>query len=321
MLPLAALRRRDRVDSSEKTDPHSFDPCETHGIGNRPGWRLYASSAALGWRNLFVSSQTETPEEADYSSVRHDLLVVFRDGPARVRLRFAGRGAVKQIAAGGSTLCPGGEGFTVRLFDTVDSAHIYLRHEMIERVIDERGIGGTSPRLQPFIGIQDPLLEHLAFACIAALSKPSKWASLYVDHLAWALAAHTIEAAHGEGLRLRATAIPSHGLTDRQLRRVEDYMFDHLDGNLSIEELATAARLSPVYFARQFKLRTGSTPHRYLRSLKIERAKQLLRNDCMPIAEVALICGFCHQQHMTKVFRDECGETPASFRRAGAIFG
>ena len=104
----AELRRSDRT-SSEAADPQSFEPGETHGICNRPGWRVHASSAALGWRNLFVSSQTETPEEADYGSVRHHLLVVNRNGPASVSLKVAGRSAVKQIAAGGATLCPGGE--------------------------------------------------------------------------------------------------------------------------------------------------------------------------------------------------------------------
>lgn len=310
----AELRRSDRT-SSEAADPQSFEPGETHGICNRPGWRVHASSAALGWRNLFVSSQTETPEEADYGSVRHHLLVVNRNGPASVSLKVAGRSAVKQIAAGGATLCPGGEGFTVRVFDTVDSAHIYLRHDMIERVIDERGIATTSPPLQPFFGAYEPLVEHLALACVAALNRPSKSASFYVDHLAWAMAAHLVET-HGRG-SIVPSIVHYPGLTDRQLNRVEEYMLDHIDGDLGVEDLAAAAGLSPVYFARQFKLRTGSSPHRYLRSLRVKRAKELLRNDDMSIAEIALICGFCHQEHMTRVFRVECGTTPAAFRRGG----
>ncbi len=309
----AELRRSGGVDYSQAVDPHSFDPNETHGICHRPGWRVHATSAALGWRNLFVSSQTETPEEAEYGSVRHHLLVVHRNGPASVSLKVAGRSTVKQVAAGGSTLCPGGEGFRVRIFDTVDSAHIYLRHDMIERVIDERGTAITSPHVQPFFGLQEPLVEHLALACVAALNKPSKSASFYVDYLAWAMAAHLVET------RGRGSVAPSivryPGLTDRQLKRAEEYMLEHMDGDLRVEDLAAAAGLSPVYFARQFKLRTGSSPHRHLRSLRVKRAKELLRNEYISIAEIALNCGFCHQEHMTRVFRAECGTTPAAFRR------
>jgi AraC family transcriptional regulator len=105
------------------------------------------------------------------------------------------------------------------------------------------------------------------------------------------------------------------GLTDRQLKRAEAYMLEYMDGDLGVENLATAAGLSPVYFARQFKLRTGCSPHRYLRSLRVKRAKELLGNDYMSIAEIALNCRFCHQEHMTRVFRAECGTTPATFRR------
>jgi AraC family transcriptional regulator len=308
----AGLRRGGRVDASPAANQHGFDPCEAHGVHSRRRWRPHASSAALGWRNLFVSSQTEIPEVAEYGSVRHHLLVVHHNGPASVSLRMAGRTTIKQIAAGGSTLAPGGEGFTVRILDKLDSTHIYLRHEMIERVIDERGIAASAP-LQPFFGIHEPLVEHIALACVAALGEPSKSTSFYVDHLAWAMAAHLVET-NGRGSIMPSTAHYS-GLTDRQLKRVEEYMIEHMDGALGVEDLAAAAGLSPVYFARQFKLRTGCSPHRHLRSLRIRRAKELLGNDHMSIAEIALSCGFCHQEHMTRVFRAECGTTPAVFRR------
>ena len=104
------------------------------------------------------------------------------------------------------------------------------------------------------------------------------------------------------------------GLTDRQLKRAEEnILLEHLDDGFGLEDLSTAAGLSPVYFARQFKLRTGSSPRRHLRSLRVKRAKELLRGDCGSIAEIALICGFCHQEHMTRVFRTECGTTRPPF--------
>jgi AraC family transcriptional regulator len=306
----AGLRHSGRIVSSPNGD--SFDPHNGHG---RRNWRLHKTSVPLGWRNLFASSQTEIPEEADYGSVRDHLLVVHCNGPARVSLKMGGRSAVTQVAAGGSTLCPGGEGFTVRIFDQVDSAHIYLRHEMIEQIIDERGMAASVPQIRPFFGSHDALIEQLAFACVRLLENPSKSAAFYVDHLAWAMAAHLVETCGG------SSSVPSMrsstGLTDRQLRRADEYMLEHLDDDLLVEDLAVAAGLSAVYFARQFKLRTGCSPHRYLRSLRVRRAKQLLRNDCLSIAEIAITCGFCHQEHMTRVFRAECGTTPAAFRRSG----
>jgi AraC family transcriptional regulator len=309
----AEARRGARVEAWQLNS--AFDPSETHGIYNRLGCTLHASSAALGWRNLFVSTLTEPPWEATYGSVRHHFLVVQRNGPVRLSLKVGGHSATKRVAAGGCTLCPGGEGFTVQIADAVENAHIYLRDEMIEQVIAERGGRGTaSSKLEPFFGLHEPLIEQLALACTAALKEPSPSNSLYIDHLAWALAAHLVEVS-ARGLGSRYLERPK-GLTDRQLRRVEEYMRNLLDHAIAVDDLAAAAGLSPVYFARQFKLRTGFTPHRYLRSIRIARAKQLLLDDRVPIAEIALLCGFCHQEHMTKVFRSECGTTPSAFRRA-----
>jgi AraC family transcriptional regulator len=302
-----------RSGTSQAAGPLGFGPGEAHVAFTRRAWRVHASSAASGWRNLFVSSQTEIPEEADYGNSRHHLLVVHCNGPASVSLRMAGRTTVKKIAAGGSAFVPAGEGFTVRIFDTVDSAHVYLHRDLIGRIADERGSAIKAPQMQPFFGVQDPLLEHLALSCVAALDQPSKTASLYVDHLAWAMAAHLIEIQ--ERVSLTPSPASRSGLADRQLRRVREYMLERMHGHLGVEELAAVAGLSPVYFARQFKLRIGCSPHRYLRSLRVKRAKELLGYDYMSIAEIALNCGLCHQEHMTRVFRAQCGTTPAAFRR------
>jgi AraC family transcriptional regulator len=79
--------------------------------------------------------------------------------------------------------------------------------------------------------------------------------------------------------------------------------------------VAKASGLSPSHFARRFKSATGAPPHQYLMAMRVERAKRrLLARE--PIAEIALECGFTHQEHLTRVFRRLTGMTPASYRRA-----
>jgi hypothetical protein len=70
------------------------------------------------------------------------------------------------------------------------------------------------------------------------------------------MAAHLVQTP-GRGSMVPSVAHCS-GLTDRQLRRVEEYMLQYMDGDLGVEDLAAAAGLSPVYFARQLKLRTAA---------------------------------------------------------------
>jgi AraC family transcriptional regulator len=73
--------------------------------------------------------------------------------------------------------------------------------------------------------------------------------------------------------------------------------------------------LSVSQFSRQFKARTGLAPHRFLLGLRVEHACRLLGTDQLPIAEVAIRCGFSHQEHLTRVMRAQLGTTPGAVRR------
>jgi AraC family transcriptional regulator len=65
-----------------------------------------------------------------------------------------------------------------------------------------------------------------------------------------------------------------------------------------------------------FKLATGETPYHYLRTRRLERARMLLADDTMPLAELALECGFANQAHFTAAFSREVGISPGRYRRA-----
>jgi AraC family transcriptional regulator len=111
------------------------------------------------------------------------------------------------------------------------------------------------------------------------------------------------------------TGAPIGGLTRAQVERAIDYMETNLSEPLSLADVANASGLSPSHFARRFKSATGAPPHQYLMAMRVERAKRLLMQR-EPIAEIALACGFTHQEHLTRIFRRLTGATPASFRRA-----
>jgi AraC family transcriptional regulator len=94
-------------------------------------------------------------------------------------------------------------------------------------------------------------------------------------------------------------------------------MHARLADPLSLAELARAAGLSVSQFARRFKISTGSAPHQYLLGLRVDAAARLLRASSRPIADIAVTCGFTHQEHLTRVLRARLGTTPAALRRAG----
>jgi len=85
--------------------------------------------------------------------------------------------------------------------------------------------------------------------------------------------------------------------------------------SITLADIAASCGLSPTVFARRFKQSTGMPPHQHLVQLRVERAKRLLEGG-LPIVEVALACGFAHQEHLTGTFRRFTGSTPAAFRRS-----
>ncbi|MBX5477997.1 MAG: helix-turn-helix domain-containing protein [Pyrinomonas methylaliphatogenes] len=106
------------------------------------------------------------------------------------------------------------------------------------------------------------------------------------------------------------------GLIDRRLRRAVELMYAQLDRELSLEEMAAAAYLSPFHFARLFKKATGTTPHAYLAALRLARAETLLAQTDLSITEIAGRVGYSSPSHFAKAFRRATGLSPRVFRAA-----
>jgi AraC family transcriptional regulator len=106
------------------------------------------------------------------------------------------------------------------------------------------------------------------------------------------------------------------GLVDRRIRRAVELMHARLAENLPLEEIASAAHLSPFHFARLFKKLTGATPHAYLGNLRANRAQALLADTDLSITEVSTRVGYDSPSHFAKAFRQATGLSPRAFRNA-----
>ena len=101
-----------------------------------------------------------------------------------------------------------------------------------------------------------------------------------------------------------------------RLKRVLQYVDDHLAAKITLQDLATVAGLSRMHFAAQFRAAVGMRPHEYLLKRRIERAEELLKQARVSLVEVALTVGFQTQAHFTTVFKRFAGDTPYQWRSA-----
>jgi AraC family transcriptional regulator len=180
--------------------------------------------------------------------------------------------------------------------------------DLLRRLAAENGLAPAAADLAPRFGLRDPGLSALATAFRAQRDSgrvspgfAQSWATLAL-------------------LRIMRLAPRDGGLNpalDRdRFATVRDHVEQNLDGDLGLERLAQVAGTSVFHFARAFRRATGRPPHAYVLARRVERAKALIRDGQMGLAEIAFACGFSGQSHLTSVFRKEVGETPGRWRAA-----
>lgn len=92
------------------------------------------------------------------------------------------------------------------------------------------------------------------------------------------------------------------------------YINDHLAWELSLEDLAAQAALSPFYFSRLFKKETGFSPHRYILATRVSNAKFLLQSTGDSVKSICFTVGFTSESSFCTTFKKETGLTPSEYR-------
>lgn len=276
---------------------------DTNGILAQPWIQPERTTTGLGLTGVYLSAQRERPYRAEFAPARSHQLILHTTGPAGVR---RGTGAARTVPIGGLFLQPAHRELTVELCDPLDTVHVYLADDLVRPGAD----------LAEELGVRDPLLEQLIIALDTAVRAWQPAARAYAEQLGLMIAAQLAHRHTGQ----EPPSLPRparRGLSEHRFERVRELIAARLAEPLSLADLAAVTGLSVSQFARQFTARTGQAPHRYLLRERLDRAVLLLRTGSAPIAEIAVHCGFSHQEHLTRVMRARLGTTPAALRRAG----
>ncbi|CAN5223139.1 AraC family transcriptional regulator [soil metagenome] len=270
--------------------------------GQLAATRLFSGSSPLGMTETIPAEESflcelQLSEVADHETWRRGRLMLKRGYP-KDAIRILDLRDESRTFAG----------------SLLDALSFYMPLSVIDEFADDVGaprVGGL--RCEP--GITDPVIAHLGATLLPALHAPEDTSQLFFDHLALAVSAHLLHRYGG----LRAPArVPVGGLSAARERKGKELLARRIDGNISIAEVASACGLSRAHFSKAFRHSTGTTPHQWLQQHKVDKARQLLSATRLPIAEIAIACGFADQSHLTRTFTRQVGMAPATWRRAAA---
>ncbi|KRQ12708.1 hypothetical protein AOQ71_16365 [Bradyrhizobium manausense] len=199
----------------------------------------------------------------------------------------------------------------VRFQDPFDFLYLYLPHSALSGLASELEAAHVQFDIAAGTNIRDPVVAHLGKCLLPALERPHEANELFVGSVAMALNTHFL---HTYTSILPVDRLQRSGLTPWQLRIAKDLIRAHLDGEVSLADIATECGLSTAHFARAFKISTGTPPHRWLMDQRIEESKRLLVGSSLPLIDIAIKCGFADQSHFTRAFSARVGTTPGRWR-------
>lgn len=267
--------------------------------------RTYCSWGDAGWRSLLVQCFDHAPaaEELQLPGVADLHLVLCVAGDVTMRTRADGKPVRRRWVPGRLELMVPGRA-SVRDYRTTSAMRtiqVHIPSAVVDRVAAE--LGGARPDFEALSAeVGDPVVEQL----IRALPAAHGANDLYAESAATFLATH---------LLTQGRPKPLPGPENAAVRAGIAVMRERLAEPLTLADIAAAAHLSVYHFIRVFRAATGETPRRFLTRLRIERARRLLADDTLSIAQIADRCGFASPGALSTAFLGEVGVRPSVYRK------
>ncbi|MCR5754810.1 MAG: AraC family transcriptional regulator, partial [Acetatifactor sp.] len=102
--------------------------------------------------------------------------------------------------------------------------------------------------------------------------------------------------------------------TRHAVQLVKQYINTHYDEDISLNSLADQVYLNTSYLSRIFKTQTGHGINKYIKTVRMEKAKELLQKTNMKIADIGCAVGFHNNSYFIKSFHEYYGKTPEKMR-------
>jgi AraC family transcriptional regulator len=280
-----------------------------------PAWvpgRLTVHSPDVGWGGLSVRGYRYGPSDVVVPPLRDHAVVAYRRGATPMRRCVHASWAAEDLRPGDvSLLTRAAESHWVWLRD-IEVVHVYLTHDELAatcRQVYERDVDDIE--LHDTVKADDPAIHRTVMEIAREAAEGAAGSKLMVDALSCQLAVQLLRK-HAHVLFRESGG--SDGLTSAQDRAVRDYIRHHLAETISLDDLAAVAGLSRFHFTRKFRTTMGATPHAFVLQQRVERARALLERTGTSLLDIAAICGFADQPHLTREFKKRIGVPPGRYR-------
>lgn len=166
------------------------------------------------------------------------------------------------------------------------------------------------------VGHRDPFLHQASVRAAALAMRDDDLATMALQSLLETLRYHLADVYLGKA----AGAEPSQGggrrFSERQRRRLIDYLAASMHQPLTTQDMATTLGLSTSHLVQGFKASFGTTPWQYMLRMRLAEARRLLETSDAPVTAIAVAVGFATPSHFATSFGRHFGVTPAAYRRA-----
>ena len=268
----------------------------------------------LGWRTSLVRRWTGTDAAMSQPPLDHHYVILHLGGRKIVERRSPGEAPQSfTVEERSISIAPAGSAFEWRTTGPIDFAHFYVAPARFDRVVAL--VFDREPSrvvLNACVGADDPLLAQMILGMLDEVQRRNAWRAAYLDALSEAATIHLA----GRHSTLNEVEQPArHALAPSRLRRVLAHIDASLDGPITLEQLAGVAGLSRYHFGRVFRSATGEAPLTFVAQRRVERARMLLRDSGLPLAEIARRTGFASPAYFSTAFRRVTGMAPSDYRR------
>ncbi|MGJ7511486.1 helix-turn-helix domain-containing protein [Variovorax sp. GT1P44] len=284
-------------------------------VAELPIWvpgEILSASDALGWKDVAQRSYRYRGQDVEIPPMACFMIVHYRRGETPMDRQFDGRWTRTTCDPGHFSLLSRAVDSHWHWTEDVEVSHVYLTDELMCRVAsDMQGKAVAEVQLDDVLRGSDPIVGHIAGEVTREAMQQGVGGPMYAEALSVQLAVHLLRTyatckfkAPGDACRL----------SDREIRRLEDYVDAHLHHSITLEDMAQALGMGVWTLNRHLRRTLNASAYAFVVERRIQRARHLLRVGDLSLKEIAAAVGFSDQAHMTRMFRAKLGMTPGQYR-------